>query len=323
MSDLDYVYAVARIRVKEKMLLSDADVSQMAGMKDEEEVMGFLSQKGWGDTSEKEDTEKFLEKEKDKTWALMKELKIDPSVFSVLAYPNLYHNLKAGIKTICTAIDYEGIFYENTEYDKKRMLEILKEKNYKALPKHMENVAAEAMDVMLKTRDGQKCDILVDRACLMAMQKAVRNVKSPLIRSYVKSTVAVANIRIAARAQKTGKNIRFLQEALAPCEALDVNALAMAAAGEKEALLTYLDGHGFHEAAEALRESSSAFERWCDNRLIEEIQPEKRNSFSIGPVVAYYLARENEIKTVRIILTAKNNGFSEEETRERVRKMYV
>ena len=43
----------------------------------------------------------------------------------------------------------------------------------------------------------------------------------------------------------------------------------------------------------------------------------------MGPIIAYYLARQNEIKTVRIILTAKANGFSEEATRERVREMYV
>ena len=41
-----------------------------------------------------------------------------------------------------------------------------------------------------------------------------------------------------------------------------------------------------------------------------------------GPVVAYYLARQNEIRTVRIIVTAKENGFPEETIRERVRKMY-
>ena len=38
---------------------------------------------------------------------------------------------------------------------------------------------------------------------------------------------------------------------------------------------------------------------------------------------AYVLARENEIKTVRIILSGKQNGFSEESIRERVREMYV
>ena len=76
-------------------------------------------------------------------------------------------------------------------------------------------------------------------------------------------------------------------------------------------------------AAEAIKVSPSAFERWCDDKVMESIRPQKRNAFSIGPVVAYYLARQTEIRTARIVLTAKANGFSEEAIRERVREMYV
>ncbi len=76
-------------------------------------------------------------------------------------------------------------------------------------------------------------------------------------------------------------------------------------------------------AQQALKTSASAFERWCDNRLIETIRPQKMNSVSMGPIIAYYLARQNEIRTVRIILTAKANDFPEEAIRERVREMYV
>ena len=39
MGDLDYIFAVARIRVKEKSLLSDTDISQMTAMKDERAVL--------------------------------------------------------------------------------------------------------------------------------------------------------------------------------------------------------------------------------------------------------------------------------------------
>ena len=38
--------------------------------------------------------------------------------------------------------------------------------------------------------------------------------------------------------------------------------------------------------------------------------------------MAYALARENEIKTVRIILSGKLNGLSDDSIRERVREMY-
>lgn len=322
MGENSYVYAVARIRVKEKSLLTDADVSQMAGMPDAKAVLGFLTDRGWGDSGTRNTADSMLAAEEEKTRQLMRELKTDPAVFDLLSYPQLYHNLKVGIKEICTSEKNEKAFYPDERLGRDAILRILRDKDWKALPEHMRAAAEEAYSVMLETRDGQKCDIIVDRACLDAMESAGRRSKHKILREYEESTVAVTDIRIAARAQKTGKKLDFLKKALAPCESIDVRRLAVAASETEEALTSYLSEHGFGEAAEALKKSPSAFERWCDNRLIETILPEKTNPFSMGPVIAYYIARQNEIKTVRIILTAKANGFSEEATRERVRKMY-
>uniref|UniRef100_I5AVR4 Archaeal/vacuolar-type H+-ATPase subunit C n=1 Tax=Eubacterium cellulosolvens (strain ATCC 43171 / JCM 9499 / 6) TaxID=633697 RepID=I5AVR4_EUBC6 len=322
MSDLDYVYAVARIRVKEKSLLNDADIRQMTGMKDEREVLNFLADRGWGDGSTPPDADRMLATEEEKTWKLMHELKISPQVFEVLSYPKLYHNLKAGIKEICTSDRHGNIFYEMDRFGGAEMVKVLEEKNFAALPAHMRAAAERAYDVMLTTNDGQMCDVIVDRACMMACLEAGRKSKNRLLKDYEESTVAVTNIKIAVRCMITGKSMAFLKEALAPCGAFDVNALALAATKGRDALYEYLEGHGFSEASEALKESSSAFERWCDNRVIDTILPQKMNSVSAGPVIAYYLARENELKNVRIIVTAKANGFSEDSTRERVRKTY-
>ena len=135
--------------------------------------------------------------------------------------------------------------------------------------------------------------------------------------------VAIADIKIAVRSQKTAKTIEFMKRAMAPCKSLNVERLAKAACSSMEAIVDYLAGTVYAEGAAAIAESSSAFERWCDNRMMRTMQPQKYESFSVGPLVAYLLARENEIKTVRIILSGKQNGFSEEAIRERVREMYV
>ena len=87
--------------------------------------------------------------------------------------------------------------------------------------------------------------------------------------------------------------------------------------------MEYLRNEGYEEAAEALKESASAFERWCDNRVIRAVRPQKYNSFSAGPLIAYVIARENEIKTVRIILTGRQNELPDDAIRERIREMYV
>ena len=323
MGDLNYSYAVARIRVREKSLLSDADVSQMAGLKDADAVLSFLLDRGWGDADSGRNPDRVFLAEEKKAWKLMEELGVDPEVFDVLSYPRLYHNLKAGIKAVCTGNEDPAVFYSDVAISGEKMLAAVRDQEWDQLPEHMRSAAARAMEVMLKTRDGQMCDVIVDRAALDAMAEAGRKTKHAIVKEYASSQVAVTDIKIAVRAAKTGKSLAFLKDALAPSDRLDVRKMALAASEGEQALYEYLADHGYAEAVEALKISPSAFERWCDNRLIETIRPQKRNPFSIGPVVAFYLAKENEIRTARIVLTAKANGFPEEAIRERIREMYV
>ena len=178
------------------------------------------------------------------------------------------------------------------------------------------------MDWSLHTGDGQLCDVILDRAALDAVCEAGRKAEDAIIREYAEATVAIADIKIAVRAQKTGKSQEFLKRALAPCDTIQIDLLAKAAANGMDAIRDYLLGTSYAGGAEALEESPSAFERWCDNRMIETMRPQKYQAFSVGPLVAYIVARENEIKTVRIILTGKQNQFPEEAIRERIREMY-
>ena len=57
-----------------------------------------------------------------------------------------------------------------------------------------------------------------------------------------KSAVAIADIKIAVRAQKTGKSQEFLKRALAPCDTIQIDLLAKAAANGMDAIRDYLLG---------------------------------------------------------------------------------
>ena len=88
----------------------------------------------------------------------------------------------------------------------------------------------------------------------------------------------------------------LLQRALAPCDSLDVEQLAKAAVEGQDAIYSYLQKTAYADAVPALQESPSAFERWCDNRIIREIRPQQYNPFTVGPLAAFLLARENEVR---------------------------
>lgn len=323
MADTKYTYAVARIRSLELSLFSASVIEQLIACKTYRQCLQFLTEKGWGDGDTPMEEDAILTRESEKIWETIRELHVDMSVFDVLSYQKQFHNLKAAVKEICTSGVNAHIFFEDCQPGKKEMLRIIREKDYQSLPSYMREAAKEAYETLLHTRDGQLCDIIVDRAALDAIREAGNASKEEIIRNYARSTVAVADIKIAYRCAKTKKSPDFLRRALAKCDTLNMDALIKAAGNSVEAVGEYLSQTEYQEAAEAMKESNSAFERWCDNRMIYTIQPQKYNSFSVGPLVAYVLARENEIKTVRIILTCKQNQLPDDSIRERIREMYV
>lgn len=323
MNDLEYTYAVARVRALEASLLTDAVIDQLLACKDERQCLQLLEEKGWGSQETGNDMSAVLEKEEEKTWKVIRETAPDLSLFNVLSCSKLYHNLKAAVKVVCTQARAEKVFYDDCEIPGREMLSIVENKEFSRLPGNMGAAAAEAVDALLQTGDGQLCDIIIDRAALEAINEAGESASEEIIRIYAESMVAIADIKIAVRCAKTGKTADFMKRAMAECRTVNVGRLIQAALGGTDAIREYLSTTAYAGGAEALEESPSAFERWCDNRMIETIKPQKYNAFSAGPLVAYLIARENEIKTVRIILTGKQNGFSDEAIRERVRAMYV
>lgn len=318
-----YAYAVARIRALEVSLFSNGTIEQLISIPDYESCLNFLEEKGWGGSEDEGSGEDILATEESKIWQVVKELNIDMDNFEVLALPGRFHNLKAAIKESVTGKEGLNIYYESGSPSGEEIKNIISQKDFAALPDNMSKIAEEAYERMLHTGDGQLCDLLIDRACLNAVYRAGKDSGVDIIKNYAESVVAVADIKIAVRSHKTGKTIDFMEAAMAPCRSLSVDRLAKAALAGEEAIIDYLDQTIYAEGGAALAESSSAFERWCDNRIINTIKSEKYNAFTIGPVIAYVIARQNEIKTVRIILSAKQSGLPEESVRERVREMYV
>lgn len=324
MSKTKYTYAVARIRALEVSLLTNAVIEQLLACKSAEQALQFLVEKGWGDlTAGTLDADEVLNKEEEKMWQTIREVAPDMHVFDVLSLPKLYHNLKAAIKEVCTEVENKNIFYDDCEISGEEMFALVQNKEFDKLPGNMSATAREAFDTLLHTRDGQLCDLIIDHATLEAMLEAGKKSGEKIIEEYAQTAVAIADIKIAVRSQKTGKNAEFMKKAMVNCSEINVDQLTQAALAGAEEIAQYLEGTSYREGADALRISPSAFERWCDNKMTDSMRSQKYESFSVGPLLAYLLARQNEIKTVRIILTGKQNEFPDEAIRERIREMYV
>ncbi len=322
MADNQYIYAVARIRSKELELLDKSSFDQLLACKSHEDCLRFLEDRGWG-KGNGETAEQMLKAEREKTWELIHELVKDISVFDTFLYGNDYHNLKAAIKEVYVNQEIPGIYILSGTVKPDIIKRAVKEHDFSNLPEHMRLCAEEAYQVQMHTGDSQLCDIIIDKAALETIYEKANASGNGLLSEYAELKVAVSDINIAIRSFKTGKSREFMDRAVAGCKSLDRKELIDAALEGEEAIYAYLERTVYSDAVQAIEESASAFERWCDNLIIRHIRPQKYNSFGLSPLAAYILARENEIKSVRILLSGKLNELPENSIRERLREMYV
>ncbi len=323
MHETEYAYAVARVRANELTLLSATDIEQIIEAEDYKQAMRRLSENGWGDIDSVTDYSKYLEDYRMKTWNLLVEIMEDIHELDALVIRNDMQNLKAALKCIISQHDPKELMVSPTVFNTEDILKAVDERMFEALPDCMQDVAAEAYDILTRTQNGQLADAVLDRRTLELILIYAEKSRSEMLIKLSEYICATANIKIALRCANTGKSKDFIETSIGECKTLDKQSLVEAACEGKDALFEYITGTEYGDAVDMLEKSTSAFEKWCDDLIMDCILPAKYKAFSVDPMVAYYLAKDAEIKTVRIILSAKLNHLPSEIIRERVRALYV
>lgn len=334
----EYIYGVARIRALESTLLTDDDMESLVEAKDYESALQMLKDKGWGNGQPDESLGDIVKIEKSKTKQVLDEIVEDPSDKEILIVEDEYHNLKTAIKKVVTDATvanrhvYIGLEKGDMTDGNIKVIrnltindleDIIRNSEYEKLPEDMIDVARKAAETLIKSGDGQLCDVIIDKALLKRYSEIGKASDNSLIKDYADIKVGMADIKVAIRSALAGKTSDFTYKAVFPCNYINVTELEKAVEDGIDAVIDYLKQIGHEDLAEAATKSKSYFECVCDNKIIEKIKSQKYETFTIGPVLAYSLARDNEIKTARIILSGKQNGFDNDFIKERVRMMYA
>ena len=309
MKETEYTTAVARIRMNENRLLTPEQIRQLAATESVEQARRLLDE--WH-LDEQDETQQ--------TWALIREIAPDVSEFDFLLVRHDFHNLKTILKALFGEKDPSPMLLHPSVVPVQELEQAVRQKRYTALPEYMRRPAQRAYALLAETGDGQLSDALLDRAMIETVERLSARNANRFISGLGSLLAAIYNMRVAVRCVRLKKPAAFIEEALAVCSTLRKSSLAAAAVESEEALADYLAATPYDDAARALRHSVAAFERWCDQKLIDYCDSAKYVSFGPAPLAAYILRRQAQSQTVRIILSCKRAGFSPEQTLERIRQ---
>lgn len=319
-----FTSAVAQIRAKENTLLSNQDLENLMSCESVSECIQTLLDKGWGPTAGNT-PEELIKEEREKCWSLIRSLCNETQMhfFDIFRYSKDYHNLKAAIKESYVQKEVPNIYMEDGTIPVEKLKKCAADNDFSILSFVMMRAASEARDLLFHAGDSQLCDCIIDKAALSEMYRLGKESGNDLLKEYVELKCASADINIAIRAGRAGKDAEFLQKAFVECDSISVPRLITATCSGIESVYEYLNSTAYADAVAEIQKSPVAFDKWCDDRLMKLIQPQKYNAFTISPLAAYVLAKETEIKSVRIILSGKVNDLPDEKIRERLRMSYV
>lgn len=194
------------------------------------------------------------------------------------------------------------------------------------LPKPMHKAFLEARDILARTGSTQLSDIAIDKAYFAELATLADNTGSRFLMDYVRVMIDSANLRTAVRSQRMKKPLEFIRGAM--IEGGTVTAPTAAAAYADGTIAELYECTKLRAAAEISKTIQSGgslteFERACDDAVSDFMSDSALIAFGAEPVAAYLAHFENELMSVRIILTGKLSGASPEAIRERLRTCHV
>lgn len=320
MNNADYAYSVAYIRSVENNLLDKNDIEGLILAKTPEEAMRILNDKGYTkEPTPPSELEQVLSCKLEEAFTMVSDIAPKGAPLDILLYENDFCNLKVAVKSVFAGIkDVSELFMTPSTVSVNLLEEAVADKKFDALPDFLKYVAERAYEAIANTEDSQLLDIIIDKASMDYTLNMAKECGSDFLYSYVSLKNTLSDIKIAYRSMMTEKDRTFLEQALSEHSELDKDGLIMATLGGADSLMNFISENGFDEEAKALKESMSNFEVYSDAKKNAYLSESDMISLGIEPLLAYLIKIQTEISKIRIILSCKMNGFSENNIRERL-----
>lgn len=326
MKDTEYLTLSAWIRTQENRLLTRERRDRMVECSDEEWIKLF-TECGYPEPAELTipAVNEALSKARAAAFEEIKKQSPQKEIVEVLQIKYDYHNAKAILKAASLGEDPRHLLAPGGRYPAETLPEDFGRGKSDLWSEAFTRAVAQARAALEETRDPQKCDLILDRACYAEMTAAAEKSDSSFLKGYVELSIDAVNLRSAVRCARMGLDGELLREALlpggtvAPKDILKGEPLSRLFSRTALAAAAQLGEEKSAPGAGALSE----FERACDNALNGYLASAKRIPFGEQPVVGYLCARESEATAIRTILSGRKAGLSPEAIRERLRESYV
>lgn len=332
---MDYAQAVARIRVMETKLVNSNQIERILDSKTNQAFFEVLSDSAYSNhfelTNNPFEFQKILDAELIETKEFLVKNSPDPKAFNWLWHKYDLTNIKYAIKTKLAnkQISVESLT-KLGNISPEDIVKAITEDNKKILPSRLQSTIDKTLKLYEEKKDPKLIDFILDKAYFIRLIELMHSIKSPIIKKYVLSKIDLYNIKLIIRHKHSDTDIKeFEKYIISNKKTISKENILDTYKQDLDKLyknIKFFDYKKIIQPAVDYYEKNQSFlllEKLNYDYLIDQLRYARYEPFGIEPLVGFYLAKDNEAKLLRIIMTAKLNNIDTHLVHQLLRKLYL
>jgi V/A-type H+/Na+-transporting ATPase subunit C len=326
----EHAYADARLHSIEGRMLNKEVLDRLAESDTADDAYKILSERGYlVDQQCYYDHDVMLKNEMKKVFGYINEMIKQKEYFRTFYLKKDYHNIKVLLKAERFPSDHLRLLEDGGIYTKETISEYIRDRKYAGFSDIMRNAIEDVVRSSARSNDPQMIDIILDNAYFDECRKNALELDLRFLGDYIAITIDLVNIKSYVRFRKNGLGNDLLSKALIAGGRAGTKIFLDSIGGQHENVLSEISFPLYGRIAAVGAESIFGddtvplLEKEIDNHIIEYIRPYRYKVFGIEPVLSHVIAKEYEIKNIRIILSGVMNRIKPEKIKERLRATYV
>jgi vacuolar-type H+-ATPase subunit C/Vma6 len=348
--DTNYAYAVARIKVMENRLMTDADLDTLISAP-RDNILSVLSGFGYqtvqapasggvnetsGQDGESDPLVVFQNGLSGIFSASVKEVmkfSPEPEALSILLYPFDFANAKICVKDLASLASKEDAskpeLGESGNIESDRLWNAFVKNDFDGIYPELAYASKKASQELVVSGNARKADIILDKACFNAMMSAAYGcsfLTSSYLKKYLRKYADWKNYITALRIRSASSPEELMEQAYIPgnlkpdyfVKAVKSDDMTFSGTPYEEYVKKEQLASGDRKGNDgSLKKLTVAdIEELSEKYLSDHIMATKNEPNRINAVFTYLMALKKEISTIRIVTVGKRAGIADDDIRK-------
>ncbi len=333
MNNLAYSGVNTTVRILEDQLLTKDDFETLLKSSSLKEALEYLQKTSYEidvpDALENKNFEPFLVRGLMQSYNVLTPIMPEERIIEVFSTSYVYHNLKVLLKQKFTGINLEHLLIPIGGYSLETLKQVVETSDSDSVPEMMKVAVRGALEDYHNFNHLEAADIFMDTYYFRHLRAIEQDLKDPVITNIINCMIDLENIATLIRASKQNQSRGFMQTVLSSAGTVSKTHLIDTVQEQGwDSLVELFEHVGYtDQLAEIVAVDTKdikviQLELLKEEWIYELLKDATFEAFGPFPGLAYLHAKEMEVKNLRLLLVGKDNGFSEEQIRERMRPIY-